>query len=258
MLIRGLQNPFVTRSMSFQHEDVERSFYLVFVLSVPCSFFIYLFLFSKWLLEKLMYVRNSFVQFSVRIDMLQHNLLHKHIYPLFLFWFWYSSCFDVKCWFHTFLNRCSHISMGVLVLLDHQDGHVKSFSTGVPSLQVIPYGRRWEIWRLSVSFIPNCLVFPTLPPFFFLESEILRWSIHFIHVIFLHSFPSMFLSGDLSWRCSRASSSSLFCSQILSVDVIQDFGVDLILFPHFTMLSYSGAPINHSPLAIHIRSAEDS
>ena len=66
MLIRGLQNPFVTRSMSFQHEDVERSFYLVFVLSVPCSFFIYL-LFSKWLLVKLMYLRNSFVQFSVRM-----------------------------------------------------------------------------------------------------------------------------------------------------------------------------------------------
>ena len=38
MLIRGLQNPFVTRSMSFQHEDVERSFYLVFVLYDPCSF----------------------------------------------------------------------------------------------------------------------------------------------------------------------------------------------------------------------------
>ena len=36
MLIRGLQNPFVTRSMSFQHEDVERSFYLVFVLSALC------------------------------------------------------------------------------------------------------------------------------------------------------------------------------------------------------------------------------
>ena len=41
MLIRGLQNPFVTRSMSFQHEDVERSFYLVFVLSAPCCFYLH-------------------------------------------------------------------------------------------------------------------------------------------------------------------------------------------------------------------------
>ena len=190
-------------------------------------------------------------------DIVKIRLLH--IYPLFLFWFWYSSCFDVKCWFHTFPNRCSHISMGVLVLLDHRDFHVNPFSTGVPSLQVIPYGRRWEIWRFVCFFHSKLsLLFPALPPLFFMEPEILRWSIHFIHVIFLHSFPSMFLSGDLSWRCSRASSSSFFCSLILPVDVIQDFGVDLILFPHFTMLSYSGAPINHSPLVIHIRSAEDS
>ena len=101
----------------------------------------------------------------------------------------------------------------------------------MPSFQVIPYGRRWEIWRF-VCFIHSKLscFFPTLPPFFFSEQEILKWSIHFIHVMFLHSFPSMFLSGDLSWRCSRASSSSFFCSLILPVDVIQDFGVDLILF----------------------------
>ena len=46
---------------------------------------------------------------------------------LVLFWFWYSSCFDVKCWFHTFPNRCSHISMGVLILLDHRDFHVNPF-----------------------------------------------------------------------------------------------------------------------------------
>ena len=59
------------------------------------------------------------------------KIMLQHIYPLFLFWFWYSSCFDVKCWFHTFPNRCSHISMGVLILLDHQDCHVKFFSSGM-------------------------------------------------------------------------------------------------------------------------------
>ena len=46
MLIRGLQNPFVTRSMSFQHEDVERNLYLVFVLSDPCSFLFIFFFFQ--------------------------------------------------------------------------------------------------------------------------------------------------------------------------------------------------------------------
>ena len=42
------------------------------------------------------------------------------------------------------------------------------------------------------------------------------------------------------------------------VDLIQDFGVDLIPFPLFTMLSHVGASLNHSPLAFHVfRSVED-
>ena len=51
--------------------------------------------------------------------------------PLFYFYLWYSSCFKVKCWIHTFPKWCSHISMWVLILLDHQDFHVNPFSTGV-------------------------------------------------------------------------------------------------------------------------------
>ena len=43
MLIRGLQNPFVTRSISFQHEYVERSFYRVFVLLLLVVFIYLLF-----------------------------------------------------------------------------------------------------------------------------------------------------------------------------------------------------------------------
>ena len=163
-----------------------------------------------------------------------------HIYPLFLFWFWYSSCFDVKCWFHTFRNQCSHISMGVLSFLIIKMVMLNSFN-------------RCPFCSSQVVF-----VFPTLPPFFFLEPEILRWSIHFIHVMFLHSFPSMFLSGDLSWRCSRASSSSFFCSRILPVDVIQDFGVDLILFLISQCFLIPVHQLFISPLVIHIRSAEDS
>ena len=140
------------------------------------------------------------------------KMMLQDIYPLFLFWFWYSSCFDVKCWFHTFPNRCSHISMGVLILLDHRDFHVNSFSTGV------------HFVRLKLS-----LFSPPSHPFLYGASNS-KWNIHFILVMVLHSFPSMFLSGELSWRCSRASSSSFFCSRILPVYVIQDFGVDLILF----------------------------
>ena len=43
---------------------------------------------------------------------------------LFCFDLWYSSCFEVKYWFHTFPKRCSRIPMGILILLDNRDCHV--------------------------------------------------------------------------------------------------------------------------------------
>ena len=46
---------------------------------------------------------------------------------LFCFELWYSSCFKVKCWFHTFPKWCSHIPMWILILLDHRVCHVNSF-----------------------------------------------------------------------------------------------------------------------------------
>ena len=48
-----------------------------------------------------------------------------------LFHLWYSSCFEVKCWIHTFPKRCSHIAMWILILFDHWGYHVNSFRTGV-------------------------------------------------------------------------------------------------------------------------------
>ena len=82
MLIRGLQNPFVTRSMSFQHEDVERSFYLVFVLSDPCSF-LFTFSFSKWLLDKVDVPAELIRSILYSNDIVK--IMLQHIYPLFLF-----------------------------------------------------------------------------------------------------------------------------------------------------------------------------
>ena len=40
---------------------------------------------------------------------------------LFCFELWYSSCFNVKCWFHTFPKWCSHTPMWILILLDNRD-----------------------------------------------------------------------------------------------------------------------------------------
>ena len=55
-----------------------------------------------------------------------------------LFYLWYSSCFKVKCWIHTFPKRCFHIAMWILILLDHRGRHVNSFSTGALLLEMIP------------------------------------------------------------------------------------------------------------------------
>ena len=160
MLIRGLQNPFVTRSMSFQHEDVEWSFYLVFVLSVPCSF---LFTFCS---------PSGFSSSWCTCGIHSFNPLfgwycedHVAYLPFVSFWFWYSSCFDVKCWFHTFPKRLSHISMRVLVLLDHRDFHLNPFQPVCLLFKLFHTDAVEKSDVLSVSCVPSCLCFPALLPF---------------------------------------------------------------------------------------------
>ena len=56
-----------------------------------------------------------------------------------------------------------------------------------------------------VSSVPSCLCFPTLPPFFFQDSDFLI-EYSFIDGKSLHSFPSMFLSGDSQEDTNEASS----------------------------------------------------
>ena len=47
--------------------------------------------------------------------------------PLFCLELWYSSCFEVKSWFHTFPNWCSHIPIWILILHDKRYCHVNPF-----------------------------------------------------------------------------------------------------------------------------------
>lgn len=104
--------------------------------------------------------------------------------------------------------------------------------------------------RLQVAF-----VFPTLPPFCFSSrTKISSSSIHFIDGKFLHSFPSMFLSGDSHEDSNGVSSSSFFI--LFFSDGFNSSFVDHIL-SSFQMLSHAGAPRNCSPLSILIRSAQD-
>ena len=113
------------------------------------------------------------------------NLFHMFVLAYFasqsfvLFLLWYSSCFNVKCWFHTFSKWCSHVSMGVLTLLSHQECHPNSISNRCASLQVDPI--IFNIRKINSKFSQRCLfhpsqvvfVFPPSHPFFFKDSDFL-------------------------------------------------------------------------------------
>ena len=93
--------------------------------------------------------------------------------PLFCFVLWYSSCFNVKFWFHTFPKRCSHISMWILILHDNQDCHVNPFqpacfsSSGSDHFQH-PQDQLQLFSTLFVSSVLSCLCF-SCPPTLFLQ-----------------------------------------------------------------------------------------
>ena len=82
-----------------------------------------------------------------------------------LFWLWYSSCSDVKCWFHTFSKRCSHISMWMLILLDHQGCLFNSFQ---PVCFSSSGSDHFNIRKISSKLFLNGVRFirPKLPLFF--------------------------------------------------------------------------------------------
>ena len=83
--------------------------------------------------------------------------------------------------------------------------------------------------RLQVAF-----VFPTLPPFCFSSrTKISSSSIHFIDGKFLHSFPSMFLSGD-SHEDSNGASSSSFLVLFFSGGFNSSFGIKHTPFSFFS------------------------
>ena len=122
-----------------------------------------------------------------------------------LLYLWYLSCFEVKCWIHTFPKRCSHIAMWILIFLDHRGRHVNSFSTGV---LLIKWIRSFSTSARSIlSFLNGvcfiypqvAFVFPPSHPFFFKDSDFLiGYPFYWCEVS--PFFSIMFLSGDPSWR----------------------------------------------------------
>ena len=168
------------------------------------------------------------------------NLYHMYLFRLILqaksfvlFYLWYSSCFKVKCWFHTFQAVFSYF-YGSTNPFDHRDCHVNSFqpvcfsSSGSDHFNICEINSKFS-QRYPFHPSPSCLCFPALPPFFFKDSDFLIMY-PFICGKSLHSFLSMFLSGDFPWRCSTVSSSSSFIVVSSPVDPIQAFDIHHIPF----------------------------
>ena len=121
-------------------------------------------------------------------------------YPLFCFELWYSSCFDVNCWLHTFPKWWSHTPLWILILLDHRVCHFNFLSTGVLLFKWI---RSFQHPQDQLKLSQRCLfhpsqvafVFPPSHPFysrtkiFFLNqiSILYVWSLFFL--FFQYSYP---------------------------------------------------------------------
>jgi hypothetical protein len=134
--------------------------------------------------------------------------------PLFCFELWYSSCFNVKCWFHTFPKRCSHISMWILILLDHQVVMSILFQPACFS-SIYPIRAPLRSLRIRL-FHPSQVAFVFPPSHPFLQAVRFLNQVSFYSTKSLHCFPSMFLSSDTSWRCLGVSSSSFFILLFIS------------------------------------------
>ena len=102
---------------------------------------------------------------------------------------------------------------------------------------------------VSISSALSCLCFPAIPPFFFKDSDFLI-KYPSIDVKSLHSFPPMLLSGDSQEDTNGASILSFFVLFFFSGGFNSSL-VDHIL-SSFQMFSHVVAPLNLSPLAIHL------
>ena len=175
--------------------------------------------------------------------------------PLFCFVLWYSSCFEVKCWIHTFPKRCSHMAVWILILLDHRGCHDNSFqptcfSSSGSDLFQHPQDQLKVFSTLFVSSVPKLsLCFAALPPFF--QGLIYLNQASIFIVKSLHSFQSMFWSGDPLWRCSWASSSSIFILVFLSGGFNSSFRCWSYLFLLFHISSHVNL-LSKALLFIHL------
>lgn len=157
-----------------------------------------------------------------------------------------------------FPKQCSHISMWMIILLDHRGRMLIFFSKRRASLQVDPIISTFA--RSILSSLQRCLLHPTQVAFVFPPSHPFssRTQISQPCILYWWEVSSFFsfnvLTRWFSWRCS--SSLSLFVLFLLQWTKFK-LSV-LIIFPSsFQVFLYVGSSLNHSPFAIQLfRSAK--
>ena len=179
-----------------------------------------------------------------------------------LFYLWYSSCFEVKCWIHTFHKRCSHIAMRILIPLIIEIVMSTIFQTGVFlskwSRSFSTFARSILSFLNGVSFIRPKLSLFSRPPTLFLQG--LRFLNHVS--FYLWEVSSLFSFNVLiRWFPMKMLNSFKFIilhSRLLFWWIQFKLSVLIIFLSSCQMLSHVDAPLNCSPLAIHVfQSVED-
>ena len=127
------------------------------------------------------------------------------IQSIVLFWVVVFELLRCQLLIHTFPKWCSHIFMGILILLDHRDCHVNPFNQRV-SLQVDPIistsARSIIIFLHGVCFIRLLVafVFPALPPLFFFKDSNFLNQVSFYSCEVSQYFSVNVLIRWFSWR----------------------------------------------------------
>ena len=115
--------------------------------------------------------------------------------PLFCFELWYSSCFNVKCWFHTFPKRCSHIPMWIQILLDLWVFHLNFFWTSVSLFKWI---RSFQHPQEQLKSSQRCLFHPSQIAYVFRPSHPFFQGLGFLNQVSILLMWSLF---SLFFQC---------------------------------------------------------
>ena len=160
----------------------------------------------------------------------------------FCFELWYSSCFNVKCWFHTFPKWCSHTPMWIPILLDNRDCHVNPFQPACFSSSGSDHFnfRKINYHFFSTVFVSSVSKLPLFFPPTHLFSSRTRTSYSSI-LLLMRSLSILFLQCSypvILMKILTEPQVHHFSFSFFSDGTNSSFRCWSYLFPHFNVFSY--------------------